>query len=166
MPKWCSKIVCQRKICVRISFGVSNNRWKRLSPQSNIVLRLADTSPKKDDGSWDSEQNDLAWYLKWDLTSEMCYWIKEVIAILSCSQKNYNWIKQRKMNTEKHISELKRLFPITKHWIYLYNGSVHPCPTPVADAMQKHLEQWQNGGEAVFFSAWGICKAPKRSSLS
>jgi len=42
---------------------------------------------QKDDGSWDNEQNDLAWYLKWDLTSEMTYWIKEIVAILSSSQK-------------------------------------------------------------------------------
>ncbi|MCK5156764.1 MAG: hypothetical protein KAQ69_10055 [Spirochaetales bacterium] len=42
---------------------------------------------QKDDGSWDNDQNNLEWYLKWDMTSEMTYWIKEVTAILSSAQK-------------------------------------------------------------------------------
>jgi len=58
------------------------------------------------------------------------------------------------MNTEKQIKELRELFPVTKHWTYLYNGSIHPCPVPVKQAMQTYLERWQNGGEAAFFDAY------------
>jgi hypothetical protein len=34
------------------------------------------------DGSWDNEENNLEWFLKWDLTAEMAYWIREVHAIV------------------------------------------------------------------------------------
>ena len=58
------------------------------------------------------------------------------------------------MSQERQVSELRKLFPVVDHWTYLYNGSVHPCPRPVADAMRSFLDQWQNGGEAAFFPAY------------
>ncbi|MCK5156765.1 MAG: aminotransferase class V-fold PLP-dependent enzyme [Spirochaetales bacterium] len=58
------------------------------------------------------------------------------------------------MNSEKQIEELRKLFPVTEHWTYLYNGSIHPCAVPVKEAMQNYLEKWQNGGEAAFFKAY------------
>ena len=58
------------------------------------------------------------------------------------------------MENEKNIEALRKLFPVTNHWVYLYNGSIHPCPLPVAEAMQSFLTEWQNGGEAAFFQAY------------
>ncbi|MBT3271939.1 MAG: aminotransferase class V-fold PLP-dependent enzyme [Spirochaetales bacterium] len=58
------------------------------------------------------------------------------------------------MGVGYEITEIRKLFPVTQHWTYLYNGSIHPCPTPVADAMRSFLTQWQNGGEAAFFPAF------------
>jgi hypothetical protein len=47
------------------------------------------------------------------------------------------------MNEEKQIEELRKLFPVIKHWTYLYNSSIHSCPLPVGDAMRQFLEEWQ-----------------------
>ncbi|MBI4025755.1 MAG: aminotransferase class V-fold PLP-dependent enzyme [Verrucomicrobia bacterium] len=58
------------------------------------------------------------------------------------------------MNDEARVKELRKLFPVVKHWTYLYNGSIHPCPRPVGDAMRSFLKKWQNGGEDAFFSAF------------
>jgi len=58
------------------------------------------------------------------------------------------------MSDEAMIKELRKLFPATDHWTYLYNGSIHPCAKPVAQAMQSFLRQWQDGGEAAFFPAF------------
>jgi selenocysteine lyase/cysteine desulfurase len=58
------------------------------------------------------------------------------------------------MNDKARVKELRKLFPVVKHWTYLYNGSIHPCPRPVGDAMRAFLQEWQNGGEAAFFSAY------------
>ena len=58
------------------------------------------------------------------------------------------------MSDEARIRELRELFPVVDHWTYLYNGSIHACPRPVGDAMRGFLEEWQNGGEAAFFSAF------------
>ncbi len=55
------------------------------------------------------------------------------------------------MSNKHDIQELRKFFPVTKHWTYLYNGSIHPSPVPVADAMQSFLTEWQNGGEDAFF---------------
>ena len=52
------------------------------------------------------------------------------------------------------IHELRELFPVVDHWTYLYNGSIHPCPKPVAEAMSNFLREWQDGGEAAFFPAY------------
>ena len=57
------------------------------------------------------------------------------------------------MTDESRALELRKLFPVVEHWTYLYNGSIHPCPRPVADAMASFLRQWQEGGEAAFFPA-------------
>jgi tetratricopeptide (TPR) repeat protein len=35
-----------------------------------------------EDGSWDNNDNSLVWYLKWDLTAEMAYWMREIHAIV------------------------------------------------------------------------------------
>lgn len=58
------------------------------------------------------------------------------------------------MSDEAKAQELRRLFPVTEHWTYLYNGSIHPCPRPVSDAMRSFLRDWENGGEAAFFPAF------------
>jgi len=58
------------------------------------------------------------------------------------------------MSDEAKARELRGLFPVVEHWTYLYNGSIHPCARPVAEAMQAFLGEWQNGGEAAFFGAY------------
>ena len=58
------------------------------------------------------------------------------------------------MSDEARVKELRKLFPVIDHWTYLYNGSIHPCPIPVREAMQGFLEQWTRGGEAAFFPAY------------
>jgi selenocysteine lyase/cysteine desulfurase len=65
------------------------------------------------------------------------------------------------MDEEKQIEELRKLFPVVKHWTYLYNGSIHSCPLPVGDAMRHFLEEWQQGGEIVFFKAYEAFKRLK-----
>jgi len=59
------------------------------------------------------------------------------------------------MTDDQTIAELRALFPVVDHWTYLHNGSVHACPTPVADAMRGFLDEWQRGGEAALFSGIG-----------
>ncbi|MBL9214290.1 MAG: aminotransferase class V-fold PLP-dependent enzyme [Opitutaceae bacterium] len=58
------------------------------------------------------------------------------------------------MSDDSRVAELRRLFPVTAHWNYLYNGSIHPCAKPVSDAMRAFLADWENGGEAAFFPAY------------
>ncbi len=58
------------------------------------------------------------------------------------------------MATDKDIESLRALFPVTREWTYLYNGSIHPCPSPVGEAMRGFLSDWERGGEASFFPAF------------
>src|ERR1051326_6880447 len=58
------------------------------------------------------------------------------------------------MSDEARASELRKLFPVVDHWTYLYNGSIHPCARSVSDAMRGFLTEWENGGEAAFFTAY------------
>lgn len=58
------------------------------------------------------------------------------------------------MNDESYVMELRKLFPVVDHWTYLYNGSIHPCAQPVAEAMQSFIKEWGNGGEGAFFPAF------------
>ena len=58
------------------------------------------------------------------------------------------------MEDEARAKEFRRLFPGTERWTYLYNGSIHLCPLPVAEAMRNFLDQWEQGGEAAFFPAY------------
>jgi selenocysteine lyase/cysteine desulfurase len=65
------------------------------------------------------------------------------------------------MNDETFITELRELFSVTRHWTYLYNGSIHPCPRPVGDAMRAFLAQWEAGGRDAWpraFEAFGELK--------
>jgi selenocysteine lyase/cysteine desulfurase len=55
---------------------------------------------------------------------------------------------------EAKVAELRKLFPVVEQWTYLYNGSIHPCPRPVSEAMRAFLVEWENGGEAAFFTAY------------
>ena len=48
------------------------------------------------------------------------------------------------------MDELRSLFPITREKIYLFNGNIIPCATPVRRAMETHLEQWTRAGDACF----------------
>ncbi len=62
------------------------------------------------------------------------------------------------MSDEGRVAELRELFPVVRHWTYLYNGSIHPCPRPVGDAMRAFLDRVQDGGEAAWpdaFEAFG-----------
>lgn len=58
------------------------------------------------------------------------------------------------MSNESRVKELRELFPVTKQWTYLYNGSIHPCPIPVGEAMRSFLHDWEEGGESAFFTAY------------
>jgi selenocysteine lyase/cysteine desulfurase len=58
------------------------------------------------------------------------------------------------MNDEATVAELRKLFPVVEHWTYLYHGSIHPCARPVSEAMRAFLAEWENGGEAAFFTAY------------
>jgi selenocysteine lyase/cysteine desulfurase len=58
------------------------------------------------------------------------------------------------MSDDARARELRKLFPATEHWTYLYNGSIHPCAVPVRRAMEDFLGQWSRGGEAAFFPAF------------
>lgn len=57
------------------------------------------------------------------------------------------------MDDERVAKRLRRWFPVTRHWTYLYNGSIHPCPVPVGAAMRRYLAEWERGGEAAYFAA-------------
>lgn len=57
-------------------------------------------------------------------------------------------------SVDERITELRKLFPVVEHWTYLYNGSIHPCPVPVAEAMKNFLGAWSDGGEAAVFPAF------------
>jgi cysteine desulfurase/selenocysteine lyase len=52
------------------------------------------------------------------------------------------------------VRELRKLFPVVEHWTYLYNGSIHPCPRPVADAMRSFLHQWECDGREAWPPVW------------
>lgn len=54
------------------------------------------------------------------------------------------------MTVNQDIEEIRALFPVVEHWTYLYNGSVHPQPTPVVDAMTDFVRDWSQGGEAAY----------------
>lgn len=40
------------------------------------------------------------------------------------------------MTDDAYLAELRKLFFVVERWTYLYNGGVHPCPTPVGDAVR------------------------------
>jgi selenocysteine lyase/cysteine desulfurase len=48
------------------------------------------------------------------------------------------------MNLE--IKEIRDLFPVTKNWIYFYNGGITACPKPVGNAMRAFLKKWEDNG--------------------
>ena len=52
------------------------------------------------------------------------------------------------------ITELRKLFPVTKKWNYLYNGGIHSCPKPVGDAMRAYISDWEAGGRDAWPSAY------------
>jgi len=54
------------------------------------------------------------------------------------------------MSDEARVAELRKLFPVVDQWAYLYNGSIHPGPSPVGDAMRSLLDLWHNGGENAY----------------
>jgi len=54
------------------------------------------------------------------------------------------------MTTDQTIAELRDLFPVVKHWTYLYNGSIHPLARPVVAAMKNYIDECADGGEAAF----------------
>lgn len=58
------------------------------------------------------------------------------------------------MPEDELISELRELFPVTKSWIYLYNGGINACPKPVGDAMRKFIDKWESGGRDAWPDAF------------
>lgn len=65
------------------------------------------------------------------------------------------------MNDDTYVAELRMLFPVTERWTYLYNGSIHPCPLPVGDAMRAFLDDWTTGGRDAWpraYEALGLLK--------
>lgn len=53
----------------------------------------------------------------------------------------------------KSVEELRELFPVCRQWTYLYNGSIHPCPVPVREAIVSFLSDWEACGEAAVLRA-------------
>ena len=51
------------------------------------------------------------------------------------------------MNDEARVAELRKLFPVIEHWTYLYNGSIHPCPRPVSEAMMTAFLRFARTGD-------------------
>ena len=47
-----------------------------------------------------------------------------------------------------NVGELRRLFPITREKVYLFNGNIIPCATPVRQAMESFLDSWMHNGDA------------------
>lgn len=58
------------------------------------------------------------------------------------------------MTDDAFITELRKLFPVTRKWNYLYNGGIHPCPKPVGDAMRSFITDWEKGGRDAWPSAY------------
>lgn len=52
------------------------------------------------------------------------------------------------------LDELRRLFPVTRRWNYLYNGGIHPCPRPVGEAMRDFIRDWEEGGREAWPKAY------------
>ena len=48
------------------------------------------------------------------------------------------------------LEQLRNLFPITRESIYLFNGNIIPCATPVREAMQAFLEDWTRHGDGCW----------------
>ena len=67
------------------------------------------------------------------------------------------------MSDDLVVEELRKLFPVVEHWTYLYNGSIHPCPRPVADAMRSFLHQWECDGREAWPPVWqAFCRLRER----
>ncbi len=58
------------------------------------------------------------------------------------------------MTDDNYVSELRKLFPVTEKWNYLYNGGIHSCPKPVGDAMRDYLSDWETGGRDAWPAAY------------
>jgi cysteine desulfurase/selenocysteine lyase len=54
------------------------------------------------------------------------------------------------MTRDSDVDAIRAQFPVVDHWTYLYNGSIHPQPTPVVRAMRDFIDAWAEGGEAAF----------------
>jgi len=63
-------------------------------------------------------------------------------------------MKDARVKEESTIETLRELFPVTKKWIYLYNGGINACPTPVGDAMRRFIEKWEQGGRDAWPGAF------------
>jgi selenocysteine lyase/cysteine desulfurase len=60
------------------------------------------------------------------------------------------------------MKNLRSLFPIANQKIYLFNGNIIPCSTPVQQAMQSHLEQWTGAADGCFDSCVEIYNRARR----
>ena len=45
--------------------------------------------------------------------------------------------------------DVRALFPITREMIYLFNGNINACATPVRDALASFLDDWVRTGDAT-----------------
>src|SRR2546427_715094 len=52
------------------------------------------------------------------------------------------------------LHTIRSWFPVTKELVYLYNGNINACPTPVRAAMDAFLEVWSRGGDACWEHGW------------
>jgi len=67
------------------------------------------------------------------------------------------------MKDDQHIQELRDFFPVTKSWIYLYNGGINACPKPVGDAMRRFIEKWETDGRDAWPGAFEDFKQLKHA---
>ncbi len=48
------------------------------------------------------------------------------------------------------LETIRDFFPITREKVYLFNGNIIPCATPVYEAIGTFLKKWQMEGDACW----------------
>ena len=56
--------------------------------------------------------------------------------------------------TPPDLETIRSWFPVTRELVYLFNGNINACPTPVRAAMDAFLEVWSRGGDACWEHGW------------
>ncbi len=52
--------------------------------------------------------------------------------------------------TEPKVNAIRAMFPVTAETVYLYNGNISPCATPVREAMEHFIDTWSRAGDAAW----------------